>query len=240
MANLVNLAISSNVSGFGNERRYPRKMLISELKGKLELVTGVQCSWMELELYDNQDVLMHKLEDDKMIGFYSPADNWRVHVINTNPNRAEDEYQDVSKVEKYNMSEDDYLKKEDSVRNFMMKNKMGKFSEEAKKNEELQKQKELEEYEIAKKFKIGDRCQTSVPKQPKRLGSVQYTGETEFKPGCWVGVKYDEPMGKNDGSVKGKRYFTCPDKYGGFVRPSQVEVGDFPEEGLGLSDEDEM
>jgi tubulin-folding cofactor B len=43
-------------------------------------------------------------------------------------------------------------------------------------------------------------------------------------------VKFDEPVGKNDGAVKGERYFTCPDGYGSFQRPENVTVGDYPDE----------
>lgn len=53
-------------------------------------------------------------------------------------------------------------------------------------------------------------------------GTVAYIGNTLFASGKWVGVILDEAKGKNDGTVQGKRYFTCEENHGIFVRQSQV------------------
>lgn len=62
---------------------------------------------------------------------------------------------------------------------------------------------------------------------------VRYVGDVPEIPGqlgAWIGVQLDEPVGKNDGSVGGKRYWgeDGGPKHGVFVRPERVEVGDWP------------
>ncbi|KAK8858530.1 hypothetical protein IAR55_002757 [Kwoniella newhampshirensis] len=61
------------------------------------------------------------------------------------------------------------------------------------------------------------------------IGHVRWTGSNPgFAAGKWVGVELLEPAGKNDGSVKGERYFDCQPNHGVFVRPSQVKVLEAP------------
>ncbi|XP_056616917.1 dynactin subunit 1 isoform X2 [Triplophysa dalaica] len=55
-------------------------------------------------------------------------------------------------------------------------------------------------------------------------GIVAYIGNTLFASGKWVGVILEEPKGKNDGTVQGKRYFTCQENHGIFVRQSQIQL----------------
>lgn len=45
-------------------------------------------------------------------------------------------------------------------------------------------------------------------------GMLRFYGTTEFAGGTFAGVELDDPLGKNDGSIGGIRYFTCPAKHG--------------------------
>ena len=40
----------------------------------------------------------------------------------------------------------------------------------------------------------------------------------------WVGVEFDKPCGKNDGSVNGVRYFECKPNHGLFAHPSKFKM----------------
>ena len=111
-------------------------------------------------------------------------------------------------VEKYELTADEYSKRQDTVQSYLKRNKMGKYNEEEMKKLEEKKLQELQEdKEMVSNFKVGDRCEVDVPGAGgKRRGTVKFIGETHFKPDViWVGVHYDEPLGKNDGSVEGKR-----------------------------------
>jgi dynactin complex subunit len=54
---------------------------------------------------------------------------------------------------------------------------------------------------------------------------VAFLGPTHFAGGQWAGVQLDSAQGRNDGSVRGVRYFTCPESKGVFVRPRSLRPG---------------
>ena len=53
-------------------------------------------------------------------------------------------------------------------------------------------------------------------------------------------VMLDEPTGDSNGTYKGKKYFEAMDKCGAFVRPNELQVGDFPEKDMFDELEDEI
>ncbi|XP_061603679.1 CAP-Gly domain-containing linker protein 1 isoform X1 [Phyllopteryx taeniolatus] len=74
-------------------------------------------------------------------------------------------------------------------------------------------------------FQMGERVWINGNKP----GHVQFVGSTQFAPGQWAGIVLDEPIGKNDGSVAGVRYFQCDDGRGIFTRPPKLSRTPLPE-----------
>ncbi|GAA6235296.1 tubulin-folding cofactor B [Lates japonicus] len=233
----VNVRLTSTISSFEVQRRFNRGISIAELKGKLEMVVGAPASSMDLELFSVSDKFLQKMDDSEaLLGSYPVDDDCRIHVVDRSGGQM-GEFTDVSKVQKFELSDEAYDKKTDTARSFMRKQRIGHFNEEemAKKKAEHAAHEE-EQKAAADVISVGSRCKVQVPGQPTKLGTVMYVGTTDFKPGYWVGVKYDEPLGKNNGTVEGKQYFECENKYGAFVKPLSVTVGDFPEEDYGLDE----
>ncbi|CAL1138065.1 unnamed protein product [Cladocopium goreaui] len=79
--------------------------------------------------------------------------------------------------------------------------------------------------EMEEDFLLGDRVLIKAAKEEPKAweGTVRFIGITDFATGEWLGVELDIKAGKNDGSVHGKRYFQCEDKYGLFLHPSAVQ-----------------
>lgn len=61
--------------------------------------------------------------------------------------------------------------------------------------------------------KVGD---TVRIRNDPREGTLAYIGATGFADGVWAGINLKEPLGKNNGTVDGKKYFEAKDKHGVF------------------------
>lgn len=223
MSSLVNLFVSSPDTR--SERRFDLQLSISQLKGRLELITGIPVGNQQLAIYnDDADIQPTRVLDDdrRLLGFYSPVDFQVLKVVDTNPSATfTGQLTDLSGVEKFELPDEQYALRQDSVLAYKQRHKVGRFAE---------KTEPTPSPGINVDIPIGSRCEveSTEPGLNKR-GTVRFVGPTDFggAGGVWVGVEYDEPMGKNDGSVQGKRYFTCASNFGVFVRPDKVRLGDF-------------
>ncbi|KDD72106.1 hypothetical protein H632_c3858p0, partial [Helicosporidium sp. ATCC 50920] len=179
-----------------------------------------------------------------------------LHVIDTDPSSlsAGGWLEDTSKVDKYVMSEEAYASRENTYRKFK-ESKLAadpswtlkrELAERASRRGAGQQETGAEGAARLPLHGDGDASHVSAGSRCRvegdRRGVVRFVGPCEGLPaGTWVGVEYDEPVGKGDGSVKGVSYFECRDKYGGFVRPGMVTCGEFPPvDDFAFSDQDEL
>lgn len=179
------------------------------------------------------------LDDSKMLGFYSVQNGMRIHVVDNDPlslsrNGGLD---DVSQVEKYRMSDEDYDKRKNTLRAWKreMQAKDPSFRlvpRPARADDDV----DYEDESLITGMEVGQRCEVNPG---GRRGEVAFLGRVEGMRGFWVGVRFDEPVGKGDGTANGTRYFEADAKFGGFIRPNRIEVGDYPPRGLSDEEDEE-
>jgi hypothetical protein len=80
-------------------------------------------------------------------------------------------------------------------------------------------------------FVLGQRVR--IPSKGDGKGVVRFVGETTFCDGTFVGIEFDEPVGKHGGTVDGTTYFECTAPHGIMTTPQNVELAnvdlsDFP------------
>ena len=188
-------------------------------------------------------------DNSKMLGFYGVQSGNEIHIIDTDPFSLSRNggLTNTALVEKYKMKDEDYDKRKGTMRDFIREKrkldpnfKLKPNAQAAAMNRKNEENKPPPGKESVEGIDVGMRCEVNPG---ARRGTVKFVGEiTEIKSGgWWVGVQFDEPLGHNDGSVKGNKLFECPENHGGFIRGPNVKVGDFPEvDPLADSDEDEI
>ncbi|KAG8927749.1 hypothetical protein FRC03_009046 [Tulasnella sp. 419] len=218
-----------------SERHYDLHLTVGQLKTKLESVTGIPPDSQILTLYrdrDDTDAIRELDDDSKALGYYSLVDWMLIKVTDKNPaNSLAGQFTDVSQVDKFEISKEEYEQRRDTVLQYKKAHKMGRFADQPAGDKPMTPSPTATQ---SHHINVGSRCEVIVGEDGglKKRGTVRFVGTTKFGKGGgeWVGVEYDEPVGKNDGSVQGERYFTCPPNRGAFVRADKVTIGDFPEE----------
>ena len=91
-----------------------------------------------------------------------------------------DFFDTLPQVEKYEMSKEDYQKKENSVYAWKKKKKLAQFAEKDQEGEQKAEENEKRQQELADVMEVGQRCEVRVtPEAEPRRGTIRFKGESE-------------------------------------------------------------
>ena len=172
----VNVFISSNITSFTSEKRFDKSLTVADLKSKMELITGGNAGSMKISAFNKDDKHICDLSDaNALLGSYPLDDGVRLHVDDSSKSRGE--FENTANVEKFELTKEEYNKREDTVAAFLKKNKLGKYNEEEM--ADLAKQKEMKEAQEKCVMDCGGmvegaRCEVSVLGQLTRRATIRW------------------------------------------------------------------
>ncbi|TNJ30174.1 Tubulin specific chaperone B [Giardia muris] len=224
------------------ECKFESEAPLSAAKESIYRMTGTMPQHQALKLILSGSNEVQLGSDSSCLSDYGAQSGMELFVEDLNPLSVAKDVglNDLSTIEKYVMSDDVYDKLEGTVRHFLRE----KFKNDPEYRRQVlqarrQRQQEiLHELDLSTQISIGSRCRLLLP--GNRRGTILFNGSVpSLGPGPILGIQLDEPTGDTDGSHGGIRYFTAEKNYGLFLRPSKVEVGDFPEQALSDLDDDD-
>ena len=101
------------------EIRFDKRLPVREVKEQLAYRFGSPVENQKLELKDQQGVQVCEMANDhEDLQFYGAQSGFTIHVVDTNPSAVLAGLEDLSAVQKYEMSDADYDNREQTFRKF--------------------------------------------------------------------------------------------------------------------------
>lgn len=282
----------SNLQQRHIEIRFDKHDTLERLRIRIHQKTGTSPQYQHLQIKSANNVVNEippDTPDHYKLGYFGlEFHGLEVHCVDLNPHSGSigGQYEDVSLVDKYIMTEEEYNQRKGTLRDWGREQKtkdstftMAKHAKQHRELVEAQRAQrsglplpkgffvdnngtvvrdddedkvqpstttttanedvdDLHGEDSVAGIDVGMRCQVEPG---SRRGVVSFVGLVpELGTGHWVGVTFDEPVGKTDGTAKGgKRYFEALDRHGGYVRGKNMQVGDFPERDIFDEDSDD-
>lgn len=123
----VSVIIQTDGKEYGVEKRYAKDVHVGELKNKLEMITGLVATDMKICLLNKEKKFVCNLEpDEKMLGYFPVEDGYILEVSGAKTVMS---FDDESAVKKFELSEEEYAKRKNTMKEFKQKNKLGQFAD---------------------------------------------------------------------------------------------------------------
>lgn len=181
---------------------------VAHLKERLELITGIPISAQHLRLSTNTTIT----DSTATLDTFEIQPNSCLYVSDIRDQTKTDQ-SDLEEIEHFKLSDEAYTARSNT------------FLKWRETHSSTLTKTDLDQKKICERgIQINQQCYVEGGDET-REGRVRFIGQVEGLPeGLWVGVEYNAPVGKNDGSFQGIHYFTTKQGHGSFVRPNRIRM----------------